>query len=91
MVINIGFYTIKGSLVRSIVYPKATKFRFDVDSYKYLAMMALVCLGLALFDIFYIIRLKYPDTPGFDIFILCIEIFLTAIPPALPLALQIGI
>ena len=49
MVTNTGFLTLKGSLVRDILYPKQFKFTFYTDSLKFVGIMA----GLALIGSFY--------------------------------------
>jgi cation-transporting ATPase 13A3/4/5 len=41
-VIRTGFVTTKGALVRDILYPKATKFKFYQDSLVFVGAMALV-------------------------------------------------
>ena len=39
MVVRTGFNTTKGALVRSMLFPKPTGFRFYRDSFKYIAVM----------------------------------------------------
>jgi len=51
LVTKTGFLTLKGSLVRDILYPKEFKFVFYTDSLKFLGIMA----GIALAGTFYTI------------------------------------
>lgn len=41
LVIRTGFTTSKGNLVRSIMYPPPVDFKFEHDSYKFVALLAL--------------------------------------------------
>ncbi len=40
----LGFLTAKGSLVRSIMYPPPVDYRFERDSYKFVAVLALIAV-----------------------------------------------
>jgi cation-transporting ATPase 13A3/4/5 len=44
LVTETGFSTIKGNLIRSILYPKKMDEKFEKDSYKYIAMMSILCI-----------------------------------------------
>jgi len=44
MVIRTGFLTLKGGLVRDILYPKPNKFKFYRDSYIFVACLAMVAI-----------------------------------------------
>lgn len=44
VVIRTGFLTTKGELVRSILYPPPADFKFDRDSYKYIAILAVIAV-----------------------------------------------
>jgi cation-transporting ATPase 13A2 len=44
VVVATGFSTLKGDLFRGIIYPKPIKFKFYGDSYKFLAVLAVVAM-----------------------------------------------
>lgn len=44
LVVRTGFSTTKGSLVRSMLFPKPSGFKFYRDSFRYVGVMALVAL-----------------------------------------------
>jgi cation-transporting ATPase 13A3/4/5 len=81
LVVRTGFSTIKGSLVRYILYPKPSKFNFDSDSYKYIfGMFILSLLGISI-----------QFTRVSDKFIIsCLNLITVMVPPGLPAALFIG-
>ena len=86
LVIRTGFATVKGSLVRYILYPKETKFSFYSDSYKYIAFMfCLSFLGMG-------IQLLQSNNLGIGRFIKkCLDLITITVPPALPAAMSAGI
>jgi magnesium-transporting ATPase (P-type) len=45
LVVRTGFVTLKGNLVRDILYPKANKFKFYRDSLIFVAVMALLAIA----------------------------------------------
>lgn len=87
MVVRTGFSTTKGSLVRSMVFPKPTSFKFYEDSFKYIGFMAIIAmLGFSISCIRFI-------QIGLDkkIMILrALDIITIVVPPALPATLTIG-
>ena len=87
LVTETGFNTIKGNLIRSILYPKKMDEKFEKDSYKYIAMMSILCLvGFAISIPF--LR-KTQDWS--DILKKSLDLITTAVPPSLPACLGIGI
>lgn len=88
LVLSTGFNTEKGNLIRSILYPKETEFRFQKDSVKYILFMAA-------FTIFgFAASLPFLIQNGFglsDIIQRSLDLITTTVPPALPACLGIGI
>eukprot|EP01022_Parablepharisma_sp_SALTPOND_P025544 TRINITY_DN598_c0_g1_i1.p2 TRINITY_DN598_c0_g1~~TRINITY_DN598_c0_g1_i1.p2 ORF type:complete len:979 (+),score=86.34 TRINITY_DN598_c0_g1_i1:10743-13679(+) len=85
LVVRTGFTTIKGSLVRYILYPKPSKFSFYSDSYKFIAVM--FCMSF--------VGMMTQLINGSDIetsaFIKkCLDLITITVPPALPAAMSIG-
>ena len=85
LVVRTGFTTVKGSLVRYILYPKPSKFSFYSDSYKFIAVM--FCMSF--------IGMAAQIVGGSDIdpdaFIKkCLDLITITVPPALPAAMSIG-
>lgn len=44
LVTDTGFATVKGDLIRSMLFPKPSNFKFYVDSFKFLGFLAFVAL-----------------------------------------------
>ena len=87
LVTEIGFSTIKGNLIRSILYPKKMDEKFEKDSYKYIAFMSVLCIfGFAISIPF----LRETQTWG-EIVTKSLDLITTAVPPSLPACLGIGI
>ena len=88
MVIRTGYVTIKGSLVREILYPKPTKFKFYRDAITYVFAMALI----AIFG--YIGCLPRLISLGEDTESLIskgLDLITITVPPALPAAMSVGV
>jgi len=88
MVVKTGFMTLKGGLVRDILFPKPTKFKFYSDSLKFVAILALV----AIIADFVTIPLELRDNVStWHIINNALDIITVAVPPALPAAMTAGI
>lgn len=87
MVIRTNLDTLKGSLVKSILFPKQSRFNFYTDSLKFFGVIG--CLILLMF--FY--TLPYmKDHISFERLIYrSIDLILIAIPPSLPTALNVSL
>lgn len=87
MVARTGFSTTKGSLVRSMVFPKPTSFKFYEDSFKYIGFMAIIAmLGFSISCARFI-------KIGLDkktMLLRALDIITIVVPPALPATLTIG-
>ena len=87
MVVKTGFSTIKGSLVRSMLFPKPTGFKFYQDSFKYIGYMAVIGLTGFLYTAYNFIRLGLLTR---IIVVRALDIITIVVPPALPATLTIG-
>lgn len=88
LVVRTGYQTLKGKLVRTILYPKPTKFKFYRDSLLFIMVLGLFTI------IGYVIIIPSYVSQGFDasyIVIRSLDLITIAIPPALPTAMAAGI
>jgi len=86
-----GFDTLKGQITRGIMFPKLIKFKHEKETDKFL--VSLIILSLLLVAAFYIYSFIIIESPysTWIILISGFDIFLTSLPPGLPLCLLIGI
>lgn len=87
MVLKIGFNTTKGSLIRSMLFPKPTGFKFYEDSFKYIGFMTFIAFIGFIYSTYNFIQL------GIDKSIMvlrALDIITIVVPPALPATLTIG-
>nr|XP_053627607.1 polyamine-transporting ATPase 13A3-like [Cherax quadricarinatus] len=88
VVVRTGFYTSKGSLVRSIMYPPPVDFKFQQDSYKFVGVLA----GIASVGFLYTVITKYMRGLAVSAIALdSLDLITIVIPPALPMAMTVGI
>ncbi|XP_033763720.1 LOW QUALITY PROTEIN: probable cation-transporting ATPase 13A3 [Pecten maximus] len=88
VVIRTGYNTAKGELVRSIMFPKPVDFKFEVDTYKFLAFLSCI----ALFGCVYTFWVTADKGIVFDeVVLMALDLVTVAVPAALPAALTIGI
>lgn len=87
LVIRTGFTTIKGSLVRGILYPRPNKFKFYTDSYKFIAVLALISFIGFLASIPAFLE---ENMQAWEIAIRSLDLITITVPPALPIAMSIG-
>ncbi|ESN93246.1 hypothetical protein HELRODRAFT_89193 [Helobdella robusta] len=88
VVMRTGFYTAKGELVRSIMFPKPLDFKFTKDAFKFVGVLALVaCIGMI-----YTIVLMVKKGESLSLIIIrSLDLVTIVIPPALPAAMTVGI
>uniref|UniRef100_A0AAQ5ZT40 Cation-transporting P-type ATPase N-terminal domain-containing protein n=1 Tax=Amphiprion ocellaris TaxID=80972 RepID=A0AAQ5ZT40_AMPOC len=80
VVTNTGFFTAKGNLVSSILYPQPINFRFYQDAVKFLLILG--CVGKSFSsDLTRVYR---------ELIIRSLDIVTIAVPPALPAAITTG-
>jgi len=87
-----GFTTVKGELIRTMLFPKPSDFKFYSDSFKFIFLLAIVAIAGFFIDLPSWLQ---ADKEGVDmgsiIIIKASEIITVTVPPALPTCMQIGI
>ncbi|EMP27108.1 Putative cation-transporting ATPase 13A4 [Chelonia mydas] len=88
VVLQTGFNTAKGDLVRSILYPKPMNFKLYRDALKFIIILTLIgVLGL-IYTVCVYVQHKKPVT---ETVVMALLLFTSSIPPAIPAALTTGI
>lgn len=87
MVVRTGFNTTKGALVRSMLFPKPSGFKFYRDSFRYISVMACVALVGFAASLVNFIRL---ELEWHLIIVRALDLITIVVPPALPATLSIG-
>uniref|UniRef100_A0A0N4Z3V8 Cation-transporting ATPase n=1 Tax=Parastrongyloides trichosuri TaxID=131310 RepID=A0A0N4Z3V8_PARTI len=87
IVLRTGFTTLKGELVRSIMYPKPVDYSFTKDLLKFVAF--LFCVAMLGFT-YTIILMALRKAPFGKILVRALDIITVVVPPALPAAMTIG-
>jgi cation-transporting ATPase 13A3/4/5 len=87
IVMRTGFLTTKGALIRSMLFPKPSGFKFYRDSFRYISVMGMIAiLGfIASFVNFVRLGLSW----GL-IIVRALDLITIVVPPALPATLTIG-
>jgi cation-transporting ATPase 13A2 len=87
MVVRTGFNTTKGALVRSMLFPKPSGFKFYRDSFRYISVMAFIAMigFVASFVNFVHLGLEWHL-----IVVRALDLITIVVPPALPATLTIG-
>ena len=87
MAVRIGFNTTKGALVRSMLFPKPSGFKFYRDSFRYISVMGKIA-GIGFIASFInFVRLKLA---WHLIIVRALDLITIVVPPALPATLTIG-
>ncbi|XP_010622393.1 probable cation-transporting ATPase 13A5 isoform X4 [Fukomys damarensis] len=88
VVLQTGYNTAKGDLVRSILYPRPLNFKLYSDAFKFMVFLA--CLGVLGF--FYALGIyMYHEVSPRDTTTMALLLLTVTVPPVLPAALTIGI
>ena len=106
LVTLIGFGTVKGELIRTMLFPKPSDFKFYADAFKFMIILAImaICGFFLKFSSIYLLGFLI-DLPSFIdaakndpegeminlMIIKACEIVTVTVPPALPTCMQIGI
>jgi cation-transporting P-type ATPase 13A2 len=88
LVIRTGFTTTKGSLVRDILYPRDTKFKFYRDSLVFVGAMALIAIFGFIGTVPRLIELGTSTEKLVD---KSLDLITVTVPPALPATLTVGV
>ncbi|XP_054266633.1 polyamine-transporting ATPase 13A3-like isoform X2 [Macrosteles quadrilineatus] len=87
VVIQTGFSTMKGGLVRSILYPAHLTFKFEEDSYKFIQLMSVfACFGF----LYTVITKAFRGVPTATIVLEALDLVTIVVPPSLPAAMAVG-
>lgn len=87
VVIRTSFDTLKGSLIKSILYPKPNRFSFHADSMKFVGVLALIAFGGFLVTLPTSLKLLSTKEMIFK----ALDLVTITVPPALPAAMSIGV
>ncbi|OXB75614.1 UNVERIFIED_CONTAM: hypothetical protein H355_001258 [Colinus virginianus] len=87
VVLQTGFNTAKGDLVRSILYPRPVNFQLYRDAFKFIVgLSAIGVLG----SIYTVCVFTYHRKPVADVVSMALLLLTAAVPPAIPAALTTG-
>nr|XP_020468149.1 probable cation-transporting ATPase 13A2 isoform X2 [Monopterus albus]XP_020468150.1 probable cation-transporting ATPase 13A2 isoform X2 [Monopterus albus] len=87
VVTNTGFFTAKGSLVSSILYPQPINFRFYKDAGKFLLILGFVAFFGTIYSCVVLFR---SNATWMELLIRSLDVVTIAVPPALPAAITAG-
>lgn len=87
LVIRTGFASVRGQLIRGILFPKPHHFKFNREAYIFLLIMAsITIIGLAVS-----IPYLYDKVEHYQIVFTLLDFVTITVPPALPAALTVGV
>lgn len=87
LVIKTGFNTTKGSLIRSMLFPRPVGFKFYQDSFKYIGFMTGIAVVGFTYSMINFVKLNLPRSV---MILRALDIITIVVPPALPATLTIG-
>ncbi|KAI1075240.1 hypothetical protein F5B20DRAFT_560528 [Whalleya microplaca] len=87
MAVRTGFNTTKGSLVRSMLFPKPSGFKFYRDSFRYISVMG--CVAILGFVVSFVNFIRL-GVAWHLIIVRALDLITIVVPPALPATLTIG-
>jgi cation-transporting ATPase 13A3/4/5 len=87
LAISTGFSTAKGDLIRSILFPRPTRFKFYRDSMRFIGVLLCIALiGL----VYTIIIFSKWGSPVASMLKRALDLITITVPPALPIAMSIA-
>ncbi|KAF9147252.1 hypothetical protein BG015_011143 [Linnemannia schmuckeri] len=87
MVVRIGFNTTKGTLIRSMLFPKPNDFQFYRDSFRFIGILAMIaCFGFLISTVNFV-RMGVPFKA---MIVKALDLITIVVPPALPATMSIG-
>lgn len=91
IVVRVGFNTVKGQLLRDILYPKVELLQYEKESYKF--FLGIFAFSLFLLIFFYIQNFFLIETEDSipDTLLEGLDVILTSFPPGLSLCLILGV
>ncbi|XP_062316016.1 cation-transporting ATPase 13A2 isoform X1 [Osmerus eperlanus] len=87
VVTNTGFFTAKGDLISSILYPQPINFHFYKDASKFLLILGIVAL---MGTIYSSVVLSRTNAKWWECLIRVLDVVTIVVPPALPAAITTG-
>ncbi|XP_015243066.1 PREDICTED: probable cation-transporting ATPase 13A2 isoform X1 [Cyprinodon variegatus] len=87
VVTSTGFFTAKGNLVSSILYPQPINFRFYQDAMKFLLILGVIAL---MGTVYIFVILFRSNVTWLQLIIRSLDVVTIAVPPALPAAITTG-
>ncbi|XP_074860637.1 putative cation-transporting ATPase 13A5 [Carettochelys insculpta] len=88
VVLQTGFSTAKGDLVRSILYPKPVNFRLYRDAFRFIIALTLIGMLGLIYAVCVYVQHKKSVT---ETVVMALLLFSGSVPPAIPAALTTGI
>lgn len=90
-----GFTTVKGELIRTMLFPKPSDFKFYKDSFRFIFILGIISFFGFLIDLPAWLHAFKDNKNKSDLIKLIIikasEIITVTVPPALPTCMQIGV
>ncbi|KAG0284884.1 hypothetical protein BGZ96_010787 [Linnemannia gamsii] len=87
MVVRIGFNTTKGTLIRSMLFPKPNDFQFYRDSFRFIGILAMIAGFGFLISTINFVKMGVPFKA---MIVKALDLITIVVPPALPATMSIG-